>query len=48
MRSKIAAALNIKGGTVEEEVHCVAEAGSTRRVDIIAYSNNFKTGYTSI
>ena len=33
------------GFEVSEEVHCVAENGSTRRVDIIAYDTAFKKGY---
>ncbi|KAJ4427380.1 hypothetical protein ANN_25001 [Periplaneta americana] len=38
VRSKIAAALRNKGWIVEEEISGLAENGSTRRVDILAYN----------
>ncbi|KAJ4447156.1 hypothetical protein ANN_09157 [Periplaneta americana] len=33
-----------KGWTVEEEIYCLAENGSTRRVDILAYNADTKQG----
>ncbi|KAJ4436285.1 hypothetical protein ANN_18916 [Periplaneta americana] len=44
VRSKIAAALRNKGWIVEEEISCLAENGSTRRVDILAYNADTKQG----
>ncbi|KAJ4436038.1 hypothetical protein ANN_18665 [Periplaneta americana] len=44
VRSKIAAALRTKGWIVEEEISCLAENGSTRRVDILAYNAATKQG----
>ncbi|KAJ4448580.1 hypothetical protein ANN_10599 [Periplaneta americana] len=44
VRSKIAAALRNKGWIVEEEISCIAENGSTRRVDILAYNADTKQG----
>ena len=44
VRSKLATALKNKGWQVQEEVHCVASNGSSRRVDILALSNNSKQG----
>lgn len=44
VRSKIAAALRTKGWIVEEEISCLAENGSTRRVDILAYNADTKQG----
>ncbi|KAJ4433368.1 hypothetical protein ANN_15627 [Periplaneta americana] len=46
IRSKIAAALRNKGWIVEEEISCLAENGSTRRVDILAYNADTKQGIT--
>ncbi|KAJ4451057.1 hypothetical protein ANN_02494 [Periplaneta americana] len=43
VRSKIAAALRNKGWIVEE-ISCLAENGSTRRVDILAYNADTKQG----
>ncbi|KAJ4437061.1 hypothetical protein ANN_17196 [Periplaneta americana] len=43
VRSKIAAALRTKGWIVEE-ISCLAENGSTRRVDILAYNADTKQG----
>ncbi|KAJ4441157.1 hypothetical protein ANN_11008 [Periplaneta americana] len=44
VRSKIAAALRNKGWIVEEEISCLAENGSTRQVDILAYNADTKQG----
>ncbi|KAJ4427547.1 hypothetical protein ANN_25195 [Periplaneta americana] len=44
VRSKIAAALRNKGWIVAEEISCLAENGSTRRVDILAYNADTKQG----
>ncbi|KAJ4435728.1 hypothetical protein ANN_18345 [Periplaneta americana] len=44
VRFKIAAALRNKGWIVEEEISCLAENGSTRRVDILAYNADTKQG----
>ncbi|KAJ4443032.1 hypothetical protein ANN_04682 [Periplaneta americana] len=44
VRSKIAAALRTKGWIVGEEISCLAENGSTRRVDILAYNADTKQG----
>ncbi|KAJ4426653.1 hypothetical protein ANN_26451 [Periplaneta americana] len=43
IRSRIAAALRNKGW-IEEEISCLAENGSTRRVDILAYNADTKQG----
>ncbi|KAJ4435441.1 hypothetical protein ANN_18056 [Periplaneta americana] len=43
-RSKIATALRNKGWIVEEEISCLAENGSTIRVDILAYNADTKQG----
>ncbi|KAJ4445126.1 hypothetical protein ANN_06927 [Periplaneta americana] len=40
IRFKIDAALRNKGWIVEEEIYCLAENGSTRRVDILAYTKH--------
>ncbi|KAJ4448209.1 hypothetical protein ANN_10223 [Periplaneta americana] len=45
VRSLIATALRKKSWTVEEEVFCLATNGSSRRIDIIAYSQTTKKGY---
>ncbi|KAJ4447107.1 hypothetical protein ANN_09107 [Periplaneta americana] len=45
VRSLIATALKKKSWTVEEEVFCLATNGSSRRIDIIAYSQTTKKGY---
>ncbi|KAJ4432134.1 hypothetical protein ANN_20750 [Periplaneta americana] len=45
VRSLIASALRKKSWTVEEEVFCLATNGSSRRIDIIAYSQTTKKGY---
>ncbi|KAJ4441844.1 hypothetical protein ANN_11703 [Periplaneta americana] len=42
IRSKIAAALRNKGWIVEEEISCLAENGTTRRVDILVYNAETK------
>ncbi|KAJ4432008.1 hypothetical protein ANN_20622, partial [Periplaneta americana] len=44
VRSKIAAALRTKGWIVEGEISCLAENGSTKRVDILAYNADTKQG----
>ncbi|KAJ4446717.1 hypothetical protein ANN_13414 [Periplaneta americana] len=44
VRSKIAVALRNKGWIVEEEISWLAENGSTRRVDILAYNADTKQG----
>ncbi|KAJ4448437.1 hypothetical protein ANN_10453 [Periplaneta americana] len=44
IRSKIAAALRNKGWIVEDEISYLAENGSTRRVDILAYNADTKQG----
>ncbi|KAJ4432179.1 hypothetical protein ANN_20795 [Periplaneta americana] len=44
VRSKIAAALRNKGWIVEEEISCLPENGSTKRVDILAYNADTKQG----
>ncbi|KAJ4434815.1 hypothetical protein ANN_23386 [Periplaneta americana] len=44
IRSKIAAALRNNGWIVEEEISCLAENGSTRRLDILAYNADTKQG----
>lgn len=45
IRSLIAAALKNRGMTVFEEVHCTAELGSNRRIDIIAFDQVSRDGY---
>ena len=45
VRSLIASALRKKGWEVEEEISCIATNGSTRRVDILAYSKTTRIGY---
>ncbi|KAJ4427892.1 hypothetical protein ANN_23900 [Periplaneta americana] len=45
VRSLIANALRKKSWIVEEEVFCLATNGSSRRIDIIAYSQTTKKGY---
>lgn len=45
VRSLIATALRKKSWIVEEEVFCLATNGSSRRIDIIAYSQTTKKGY---
>lgn len=44
MRSIIASELKSHGWTVFEEVDCIADQGSTRRIDILAF-NKSKKGY---
>jgi hypothetical protein len=44
VRSAIAEAIRAKGWNVEEEIHCLAEGGSNRRLDILAYNKETKTG----
>ncbi|KAJ4449165.1 hypothetical protein ANN_00561 [Periplaneta americana] len=44
IRSKIAAALRNKDRIVEEEISCLAENGSTRLVEILAYNADTKQG----
>ncbi|KAJ4428860.1 hypothetical protein ANN_25853 [Periplaneta americana] len=46
VRSLIATAIRKKSWTVEEEVFCLATNGSSRRIDIIEYSQTTKKGYT--
>ncbi|KAJ4449704.1 hypothetical protein ANN_01108 [Periplaneta americana] len=45
VRFLIATALRKKSWIVEEEVFCLATNGSSRRIDIIAYSQTTKKGY---
>ncbi|KAJ4435170.1 hypothetical protein ANN_23746 [Periplaneta americana] len=45
VRSLIATALKKKSWTVEEKVFCLATNSSSRRIDIIAYSQTTKKGY---
>ena len=45
LRSKLATALKNKGLQVQEEVHCVASNGSSRRVDILALSSRPNSRY---
>ena len=45
IRERIAKALKLTGLEVAEEVHCIAENGSARRVDIIAFDEKTKDGY---
>ncbi|KAJ4430108.1 hypothetical protein ANN_22318 [Periplaneta americana] len=44
IRSKIVAALRNKGWIVEEEISCITQNGSTRRVYILAYNADTKQG----
>lgn len=44
VRTAIAEELRKKGYTTYEEKECIAENGSTRRIDIIAINENTKTG----
>ncbi|KAJ4428832.1 hypothetical protein ANN_25825 [Periplaneta americana] len=44
VRSKVAATLRNKGWIVEEEISCLAENGSMKRVDILAYNADTKQG----
>ncbi|KAJ4428684.1 hypothetical protein ANN_25677 [Periplaneta americana] len=43
IRSMIADALRSKNLDVHEEVHCIADGGSNRRIDIIAINRNKQT-----
>ncbi|KAJ4427579.1 hypothetical protein ANN_25227 [Periplaneta americana] len=45
VQSLIATALKKKSWIVEEDVFCLATNGSSRRIDIIAYSQTTKKGY---
>ncbi|KAJ4450998.1 hypothetical protein ANN_02434 [Periplaneta americana] len=45
VRFLIATALRKKSWIVEEEIFCIATNGSSRRIDIIAYSQTTKKGY---
>ena len=45
IRSRIASSLAEKNWEVHEEIHCVAENGSTRRIDIIAIDKVKRIGY---
>jgi hypothetical protein len=44
VRSAIAEAIRAKGLQVVEEVHCIAQGGSNRRLDILAYNPETKVG----
>jgi hypothetical protein len=45
IRQLLAKSMNDVGFEVAEEVHCIADGGSTRRIDIIAYNSQNKEGY---
>jgi hypothetical protein len=45
IRDLLAKGMNCVGYETAEEVHCLAEGGSTRRIDIIAYNSQTKMGY---
>lgn len=44
VRSAIANSFRQSGFTVHEEVHCIAENGSNRRIDMIVINQKLKTG----
>src|SRR5436190_6957133 len=45
VRTIIATALRNKGWQVVEEVHCIAESGSNRRLDILCFNTKSKEGF---
>jgi hypothetical protein len=47
IRTTIANALRNRGLTVYEEVHCNSDAGSRRRVDIVAFDEGARSGFVS-